>query len=526
MIAQDQSEIGDLESSFEATFFVDQVLGVRRNGDGIELLLRWSTCEMTAPEIARWSRYRYKATPKHRGNGDNTCVVKWEPTWVTRDELGPGLQKEYKLWEQLLLQEEKKKRKDISQAGLRAGTLSLINLIFLYAGPHLSFLADVLGVSLYTFRRLHASAGGAALALAIFHCIVGAAERGGFSFATSQNAFAFTAIMTLCVQAVVFPVLLRVAPYELALRLHQGLAFLFLYALWCHIRFGKWFSVVYIYMAVGLFASVCLLQLGLLLYRNRLGLSPARISVDNRAIRVRVHLRRPVTVEAGQYINLWVSLWSCVQTHPFTVVSWSDTPQTSLDLFIEPRRGLTQDLLRLAAYGPTTSLAIWSGPHGKVLPVDRHENILLLATGFGIAAHLPYVKKLVYHHRARRTPVRRVHLVWQMDDFDIGIAAQPLLNEALVEDSLRQDSILRISIYLQSDDIQRAAFGSFGRRAAVFPGTLSLRDILEGEVAERRPGSRTVLVASVTGAVQDALKALMRDHLHDDLDLFFTEYQP
>ncbi|KAI0159858.1 ferric-chelate reductase [Hypoxylon sp. FL1284] len=300
------------------------------------------------------------------------------------------------------------------------GTLFLINLIFLYTGPHLSFLANVLSVFLYTLRRLHASISGVALALAIFHYIVEAAEQGGFSFAILQ------AIMILCVQAVVFPVLLRVALYKLALRLYQRLAFLFLYALWCHIRFGNWFLAVYVYMAVGLFTFVYLLQLGLLL-----------ISVDDRAISVRVHLRQPVTVEAGQYINLWVLLWSCVQTHPFTVVSWSDTPQNSLDLFIKPRCGLTRDLLRLAAYSPTT-----------------------IATGFDIVTHLLYIKKLMYHHRVRQTPVCRVHL--------------PLLNEALAEDSL--------------------PFGSFRKRAAIFPGTLSLPDILEGEIAKRHLKSRTVLV--------------------------------
>src|SRR5258705_6552614 len=47
----------------------------------------------------------------------------------------------------------------ISEAGLRAGTLSLINTIPLFAGPHLSFLADLLGVSLRTYRHVHRSTG-------------------------------------------------------------------------------------------------------------------------------------------------------------------------------------------------------------------------------------------------------------------------------------------------------------------------------------------------------------------------------
>ena len=54
-------------------------------------------------------------------------------------------------------------------AGNRAGTLSLINAVFLIASLHLSSLADLLGVSLKICRRVHRAAGWAALALISFH---------------------------------------------------------------------------------------------------------------------------------------------------------------------------------------------------------------------------------------------------------------------------------------------------------------------------------------------------------------------
>ena len=66
---------------------------------------------------------------------------------------------------------------NISQAGLRAGTLSLINLCPLFSGPHLDFVADLLGLSLKGYRRVHRSAAFVAFALAIFHVLVVAATK-------------------------------------------------------------------------------------------------------------------------------------------------------------------------------------------------------------------------------------------------------------------------------------------------------------------------------------------------------------
>lgn len=52
--------------------------------------------------------------------------------------------------------------------------------------------------------------------------------------------------------------------------------------------------------------------------------------------------------------------------------------------------------------------------------------------------------------------------------------------------------ILRISIYVEPDDIPNV---SFGKMATVFPGKAPLVNILEGEVKERRAGSKTVIAS-------------------------------
>ena len=57
------------------------------------------------------------------------------------------------------------------QAGSRAATLSVIHLVPLFFGGHLSFAADMLGLSYNTFRLIHGSLGLTACVLASFHIV-------------------------------------------------------------------------------------------------------------------------------------------------------------------------------------------------------------------------------------------------------------------------------------------------------------------------------------------------------------------
>jgi NAD(P)H-flavin reductase len=123
-------------------------------------------------------------------------------------------------------------------------------------------------------------------------------------------------------------------------------------------------------------------------------------------------------MDAGQYVNLWipsVSFWSFLQSHPFVVTSWSDGRQDNLDFFIEPRRGLIRELLSHAG-AADSRLVLFSGPYGISVLVGEYENVLMIASAFGVAAHLPYLKRLIHGYNARKVHARRIHLVWQLSD--------------------------------------------------------------------------------------------------------------
>jgi len=76
-----------------------------------------------------------------------------------------------------------------SKAGHRAGNLSLANMIPLFAGPHLGFLADVLGFRLDTYRRIHRSVGVMSFALLLFHVLVIADKRTAFSLRIPEHLY-------------------------------------------------------------------------------------------------------------------------------------------------------------------------------------------------------------------------------------------------------------------------------------------------------------------------------------------------
>lgn len=76
-------------------------------------------------------------------------------------------------------------------AGRRAGTLSLINMAFLVLVTHLSFLADILGISLQTCRRIHRAVGYTTTGLLSFHIVITMlVQRDKFPLDNQGNVFA------------------------------------------------------------------------------------------------------------------------------------------------------------------------------------------------------------------------------------------------------------------------------------------------------------------------------------------------
>ncbi|KAL4889156.1 hypothetical protein BDV59DRAFT_210473 [Aspergillus ambiguus] len=444
----------------------------------------------------------------------------------------------------------------LSNASYRAGELALINLIYPLSTIHLSHLADLLGITLRTCRKIHGMTGCVGAALLSFHAVA-AMQVSEFSFPLDQprNLWAMIAGISLVLLAIISIPWLRLLSYEIFLRTHQALAGLVVYGTWRHLPAGNRHTKLYLLVAFGIFGLTLLLQLVTFLYRNGLfagrGSPRALVSFTVRetknenpvatAAHIRVLLPRAIKVEAGQYINLWVpsvSLWSWAQTHPFTVITWSKGVQDTMELLVQPRRGFSADLLRSAngaTDGWVSFLALFTGPHGMSIDASHYESVLVVASGFGIAAAIPYLKKLIHECKTCTSQVRRLHLVWQVELIDEIAAAQDLLNNLLDDDILDAGWILHISMYLRSGlEEEKVPFGR-NKRACLYQGLPDYQQIIaleaSGEQIKRLSsiqddrGGLLVLV-STTAEIRDHLRETVRGYLEDRVRLVELEYQP
>lgn len=175
------------------------------------------------------------------------------------------------------------------------------------------------------------------------------------------------------------------------------------------------------------------MQVFQLLWRNRMfwyGFPRAQIFRVGQAVRILVYTPTPLRIRPGQYINLYmpgVSFWSFLQVHPFYVAfARKHRHGTRLELLIEARHGWTSQLLMRApfqAQGPADTevssansyISVFSGPHGQSVSVGDYGVIVLIASGWGLTAQMPYVQALIRGFHDGTMKARRIHLIWQLE---------------------------------------------------------------------------------------------------------------
>ena len=220
---------------------------------------------------------------------------------------------------------------------------------------------------------------------------------------------------------------IRKLSYEFFLRAHQALALLSRYVLWHHLSSKSFVNQVCLYVSVRILGFTSVVQLLATLYRNsvlRGRLPRAVITQVGNGFKISLTVHGKMNIDAGQYINLWIpsiSFWSFLQSHPFMVASCEAGERTTLDLLVDPQKGLTSKLQRLAKYGSGSdpsdfSLALFTGPHGASAPLGDFERVLMVASGFGIVPQLPYLRQLIRGYNDFTTRTRRIRLVWQLEN--------------------------------------------------------------------------------------------------------------
>lgn len=210
-------------------------------------------------------------------------------------------------------------------------------------------------------------------------------------------------------------------------RLHQLLSVAFVVCTVQHILIVKAYSYLTpLYIAAGLFFIMSFLQVLPFVYYNlrsrKNGAPSLESSVRHNLLHAKISVPRPLKIDAGQYIKIWVPSVSLFTSYSVLVTSWSSHPQTDFEILAVPSRDITAKLFQKA----NTSLrtlhytAFISGPYGNSIPLWQFSEVVLFATSRSILSTLPYLRKLIHGTLSGLCNPTRISLVWQTTVEDIG----------------------------------------------------------------------------------------------------------
>ncbi|KAM3424154.1 hypothetical protein BST61_g11303 [Cercospora zeina] len=261
--------------------------------------------------------------------------------------------------------------------------------------------------------------------------------------------------------------------YELAQVLVHVLAMVALYALWQHIRTGFGRNLI---MGIAIaWAAIIFCATARILYRNvdlRFRRTKSRTSIQvsrrNATVVLSIPLTRGWTVRPGQ-----------LEGSTVPIRAWVDGP-----------------------YG------------GSCGDLDSFCTVILVASGLGIAAQLPYMKEIVRRSLRREGSTTELCLFWQADEhFDgDGDPVQPWLNDCIQEDSKQAEDqqILSIQMFARNvrdlaPDIKR----SWNLRRTRWDDNIeNIYPQLELKLSEAR--GKTLVLTSANTELRDRTREMVR----------------
>jgi predicted ferric reductase len=196
-------------------------------------------------------------------------------------------------------------------------------------------------------------------------------------------------------------------------------------------------SIILLLIAGSLCAILIAVRIGISLW-NR---AEVRIFEENGLLKAEITLAKPRKVSAGQYVFLRVpstSVLSINESHPFFIASWDqdrDKKARNVTALIQRRKGFT----RLLQAQPTAVRAFLEGPYGESPLAEDYGNVILFASGIGIAAHLGCIKQLLNARDQGPTRTQVISLLWEVDEIEPWDAAIKMVHKLLDQDADRCD---------------------------------------------------------------------------------------
>jgi predicted ferric reductase len=198
-----------------------------------------------------------------------------------------------------------------------------------------------------------------------------------------------------------------------------------MYSIWWHIGKQRYVDRILLLIGFGIFAAFNILRFARILYQNftrKQAWVRARAMERNGAILLRLELPRPWKIQPGDFIYLRclsISLWSLFESHPFYITWWEEDENlnghtTTVFLLVSPQHGFTSRLLHRSNHNRPLQMVI-DGPFGRAVNTSNYGTIVLFGTGIGIAPLMSFIKATMDGHKAGRTSVRRMSLIWEID---------------------------------------------------------------------------------------------------------------
>ena len=263
--------------------------------------------------------------------------------------------------------------------------------------------------------------------------------------------------------------------FELFLKIHLLLSMIAIGSLLWHLLPGDFVKVLFPSIALLLWVSNTLCQLYFgsraqqaFITKLYSGSNHQQIS----AIKLKLVLRRPITIKPGQYLYLRIfsdlQLRDRFQAHPFMITWWGepapveaseegatvtpspsakgskreDTKAKTLSFLIQPQHGLSARLAMQSSIGSV----YFDGPYGQDLHLERYETIMLVAQGMGITGVLPYAHHLANWKLHKNTSYKRAVMTRKLDLY------------WLLEENYQEEWIGDYLKELQQKDIKQVSF--------------------------------------------------------------------
>ncbi|KAL4948947.1 hypothetical protein BDW69DRAFT_203167 [Aspergillus filifer] len=421
-----------------------------------------------------------------------------------------------------------------SEASRRAAQISLALLIPLFLSGSREFPARLLGISLETYGLMHRVIGFVSVVEATAHVVI---VSRNIKF-DSSNPTHFNGLLGGCMllSLLLLPMIKR-RVYEVFLLQHLGCAITGFIATWKHTQptsaTARWCFI----SCTAAFLLTSVLQLMRIVYRNSvLGRKSVIMTVKPHAediLHITLSLPRPWTVRAGERVNLIVpslGLFYFFQTHPFTITWWeedSDGSALSISLMFRARTGFTRKVYNCMA-NPDRDYWAWiDGPfgpsivqeYGSLRDVGHYGHLLMVTSGIGIAAQLPYVKELIQRRHRAEVRTQSITLVWRLDRAGDWEGARNWLQQLVQQDN---GYMLRVIVY---DPLGGNSVGVGEHKLINFMGgEVDWDDVLLSEKTNQR--GRLLVTVSAQRHIRRKMQKLVRENIQHNIELFELEFQP